>query len=357
MSTPSPPPPVGGAPVYWPGQQIGLPASGAGSVASIGERIGARAIDGVVWFVMVLPLLAIEAGIRAVVGLESSEEGDALTGIIAFTWLGLLAAYDPITTRLLGATPGKRALGLAVATESDREPPGLVAVGVRALVQLALWVFLLPGILDARAAAIDHNRRAWHDRVVGTLVLRSGRRHERPQVAMVASEPWRSLAGQAIAARQRFDRSTSSVARGPLAERLAQIRRRIDDCVVECQTVADRGAQLTALAEGVDVSAIRARADAARADADAHPGQRDREELARAVAGEAASAERIHGLVESVERTLRRLVAQLNDAVNQAVAVVFGTSSDVDFESLVAQLEALRAGFAEIEAEATAPLE
>jgi hypothetical protein len=174
---------------------------------------------------------------------------------------------------------------------------------------------------------------------------------------MAPVEPWRSLAVEALAARDRFDHSTASVARGPLAERLVQIRRHIDDCAAECQVVANRGAGLTALAAGVDAAAIRARATAARADADAHPGQADRESLAVALAGEAASAERLQGLVGSVERTLRRLLAQLNDAVNQAVTVVFASPSDVDFDSLVNQLEALRAGLAEVEARAIAPTE
>jgi hypothetical protein len=276
---------------------------------------------------------------------------------IGFVLLAVFVVYDPLTTRVLGATPGKRALGLDVVTESDHQQPGLVSVGLRALIRLVLWLLLIPGFFDARAAARDSRRRAWHDRAVGTIVVRTARRHGRPQVEVVAVEPWRSLAAQAVEARDRFVRSTASVGRGPLAERLGQIRRRIDDCVAECHAIANRGAEWTGLAAGVDAAAIRARADAARVDAETHPGQGDRAELATAVAGEAASAERLHELVGSVERRLRRLLAQLNDSVNQAVTVAFGTPGEGDFDSLVDQLEALRAGLAEVEAQAIAPRE
>lgn len=354
--TPPAPHPSGGPPAPWPGQDRGLPAVGPGSLASIGERIGARVIDGIVWFALAAALVGVEAAIRAVAGIEATDEGDALTTALGLVLLALIAGYDPLTTRLFGATPGKRALGLQVVAESGLQPARTVVVGLRGFLQVVLWSCLIPGIFDLVAAVNDPSRRSWHDRVAATLVVRARRRHKQHPVGIVTVEPWRSLAAQATAARDRFDRTTSSASRGPLADRLADIRSRVDDCVAECQTVAARGAELAWLARGVDVTALRSRADAARADALADPGQRDLESLATALAGQAASAEHLHALVASLDRTLRRLIAQLNDAVNQAIAVVFGAPRQVDFDSLVDHLEALRAGFAEAEASAGEPL-
>jgi len=161
------------------------------------------------------------------------------------------------------------------------------------------------------------------------------------------AEPWRSLAAQAVAIRERFDRFASTVEPGPLARGLADVQRLIGDCVAECESVTALAADLASVAAAVDATSIRVRAAAARADALAHPGDRDLESLAAALAAEMASSDRLHALVASLDRNLHRLVAQLNDAVNQAVALAFGSTRYADLRSLVEQLEALREAFAD----------
>jgi hypothetical protein len=114
----------------------------------------------------------------------------------------------------------------------------------------------------------------------------------------------------------------------------------------ECESVTALAADLASVAAAVDTTSIRVRAAAARADALTHPGDRDLESLAAALAAETASSDRLHALVASLDRNVHRLVAQLTDAVNQAVAVAFGSTRYADLRSLVEQLEALREALA-----------
>jgi hypothetical protein len=116
--------------------------------------------------------------------------------------------------------------------------------------------------------------------------------------------------------------------------------------VAECENSTARAEELSSIAAALDTTGIQIRAAAARADALAHPSDRQLDALAAALAAELASCERLHALVGSLDRDLHRLVAQLNDAANQAVTVAFDSAPDADFKSVVDQLESLREAFA-----------
>jgi uncharacterized RDD family membrane protein YckC len=165
---------------WWPGRDLGLPASGAGSLASIAERVGARAIDGGIWFGATLAVIEAEGLVRHFNGRVAAAEPDAISSTVGLVLFVLLAGYDPLTSRLLGVTPGKRALGLRVVTENGIQPASPVLVGLRGVTLVVLWLAcFVPGMLDVAAAVADPSRRAWHDRLAGTLVVRAERRGPR----------------------------------------------------------------------------------------------------------------------------------------------------------------------------------
>lgn len=122
----------------YPGEEFGLPASGARSVAGWGRRIGALFID---WFVCML----------IAYGLTHTQ----------YWTIVVFAVEVYLLTASLGTTIGKRLLGLRVA-RLDGEPVGFVWALVRTLLLLTV---IPPLIWDA-------NRRGLHDRAANTIVVR-----------------------------------------------------------------------------------------------------------------------------------------------------------------------------------------
>jgi uncharacterized RDD family membrane protein YckC len=175
-SSPWPPPvapyELGGPPAHWwPGRTAGLPADGPGSLAPISERVRARVIDLAIILAVVLALIGIAAAVRAIANIPE-REGDWLQDVVGAVVLLLLVGYDPVTTRLLGGTPGKRLLHVRVVRSVTLQPAPPGALALRALIHVTLWLLIVPGILNAVAAANDPLRQGWHDRVAKTLVVR-----------------------------------------------------------------------------------------------------------------------------------------------------------------------------------------
>lgn len=78
------------------------------------------------------------------------------------------ALYGLVSERLIGGTPGKRALGLRVVNRYG-ERPGALALLVRNVVKV---VSLGTLGLGALWQAVDMDKRALHDRLGGTHVIR-----------------------------------------------------------------------------------------------------------------------------------------------------------------------------------------
>jgi len=130
-----------------PGQRLGLPAQGRGSVAGWGRRLLALCID---WAVSLLVVAAFIGD-----DVWSSRGAMALAPLLAlFVQLTLL-------TGLLGASIGQRLLGLAV-VRLDRQPVGLP----RAALRSALICLAIPPLV------FDRDNRGLHDLAVGTVVVR-----------------------------------------------------------------------------------------------------------------------------------------------------------------------------------------
>lgn len=129
-----------------PGQRLGLPAEGPGSVATLGRRVLALVVD---WGVCVLVVAAF--GLDPLYGPPS----DSLLALL------VLVVERTLLVGLLGFSIGHRFVGLRVA-RLDGRPVGLPAAFARS----ALTVLLIPPLV------LDPDSRGLHDRLAGTVVLR-----------------------------------------------------------------------------------------------------------------------------------------------------------------------------------------
>lgn len=142
-------PAPGGYPV--PGQRLGLPSQGPGSVATWGRRVAALFID---WFAASLVVLVIARGATPWTPGSLAQ----LWPLVA--WLVLVT----LATGLTGASPGQHLLNLRV-IRLDRAPVGLW----NGLVRTVLIALVVPPLVA------DQDRRGWHDLAVGTVVVNGPR--------------------------------------------------------------------------------------------------------------------------------------------------------------------------------------
>jgi uncharacterized RDD family membrane protein YckC len=137
---------AGSQPGY-PGEMLGLPQSGPGSLVSMGRRLVALLID---WLIAYgLALLALGVGVIPKTTLSTA---------ILVVWLLL----GVVAVRLFGFTPGQLALGLQVAAINGRVPVGLGRLVARGL----LIALVVPALF------VDSDGRGLQDRVTGTAVVR-----------------------------------------------------------------------------------------------------------------------------------------------------------------------------------------
>ncbi|QES50454.1 RDD family protein [Streptomyces venezuelae] len=128
----------------YPGQRLGLPQQGPGSVARFGRRLGAVAID---W--LSCQLIAF--------GLITGGEWTA-----AGNWtLAVFAVLAVLTVGTVGFTPGKRILGLRVVAEDG----GRLGFP-RVLLRTALLLLFVPALIW------DRDGRGLHDRLARAIQVR-----------------------------------------------------------------------------------------------------------------------------------------------------------------------------------------
>jgi uncharacterized RDD family membrane protein YckC len=124
------------------GERLGLPASGPGSVAPTGPRIGAYAVD------------ALASALVAFLFVRRSPQ---LWSLIPF-------ALDYVAGILLaGRTLGMYLFGLRIIRVDATEPVG----PFRAVARTALLMIFLPAII------FDRDGRGLHDRFTDTAVVRA----------------------------------------------------------------------------------------------------------------------------------------------------------------------------------------
>ncbi len=131
----------------YPGQRLGLPADGSGSLAGLGRRAAALLID---WF--------IAYGIAGL-GLAAGVFGKGFLGTaVLLVWFVL----GVISVRLFGFTPGQYVLRLEVASIDNRMHVGTGRAAVRGL----LIALVIPALFT------DTDGRGFQDRLTGTAVVR-----------------------------------------------------------------------------------------------------------------------------------------------------------------------------------------
>ncbi|MEU6315377.1 RDD family protein [Streptomyces sp. NPDC047014] len=128
----------------YPGQRLGLPQHGPGSVARFGRRLGAVALDWVGCQLIAYGLIT----------------GGHLAGAGNWT-LALFLALTVLTVGTVGFTPGKRALGLRVIAEDG----GRLGIG-RVIVRTLLLALFIPALIW------DRDGRGLHDRLARAVQVR-----------------------------------------------------------------------------------------------------------------------------------------------------------------------------------------
>lgn len=124
----------------YPGERLGYPVEGPGSIARIGRRIGALAID---WAAAVVISIAFF-------------QYDSLATLLIFVVVQIL--FIPT----LGGSPGHRILGMRLVLV------GGAWVGLwRPIVRTVLLALVIPAVIW------DADQRGLHDKAVGTALIRA----------------------------------------------------------------------------------------------------------------------------------------------------------------------------------------
>lgn len=130
----------------YPGDRIGLPESGRGSIAGQGAKLGAFVVDiviaGIIGFVATTP---------------HSQHDQFVTNLVSD---GVFVVVTAALLALTGRTLGMRALGLQVVRLDGR------TMGWRALPRQLLCALLVPALIT------DRDHRGLHDKAVSTAVVR-----------------------------------------------------------------------------------------------------------------------------------------------------------------------------------------
>ena len=134
------------APGEFPGQALGMPPSGPGSIARFGRRLAAITID---W--LLCQLIAVLV-LRAQLG-----QG----GAGSFAPLAVFAVEKLLLLPTMGATVGQRVLGIMIMTVDRRRV---------SVVQVALRTLLL--CLAVPALIWDRDGRGLHDKAAATVLVR-----------------------------------------------------------------------------------------------------------------------------------------------------------------------------------------
>jgi len=137
-----------GADLGYPGERLGLPEHGPGSVAGFGRRFGALLVD---W------LICVWAIARGLFGADT----------VSASWIGLaaFAVENILLVGTVGATLGMRLFGVRVAMVRSDRPYALNLLAI--VIRTVLLCLAVPALIW------DRDQRGIHDRVAGTVVLRS----------------------------------------------------------------------------------------------------------------------------------------------------------------------------------------
>jgi uncharacterized RDD family membrane protein YckC len=134
----------------YPGQRLGLPREGRGSIARPGRRIAALLID------------VASAGL---VGFAFFSTPDPVTGVPFANPIAanvIFFAVQILFIPLIGGSPGHRLMGMRLELASG----GWVGLW-RPIVRTVLLALIIPAVV------FDADQRGLHDKAVGTILVRS----------------------------------------------------------------------------------------------------------------------------------------------------------------------------------------
>lgn len=135
----------------YPGERLGLPASGRGSVARPGRRIGALLIDYVAASIIATAFFGFD---------QFALPTEA--GLSQFAPMAVFAVLQILFIPTAGGSPGHRILG----TRIVRLDGGWVGLW-RPIVRTLLLVVVIPAVIW------DQDQRGLHDKAIGTVLIRA----------------------------------------------------------------------------------------------------------------------------------------------------------------------------------------
>ena len=223
-------------------------------------------------------------------------------------------------------------------------PSAIVLAGAGAAAAIAAG---LPGLVCVGAGLV-----AWAARVAfGLPRQKKGDRMD----PFALNEPWRKSVIDAQVAQRRFDTAIRQADSGPLRDRLGEIGTRLGEGVREVWRIAQRGHLMAKGLKALDVeSAQRELIDVER---DLSKGADPRLEATRdSLRAQLHSAQRMIDAVDEARSQLRLLDARLDEAVTRAIELSLRAPGDADLtglgsdvETLVSDMEALRAALEDVE--------
>ena len=228
------------------------------------------------------------------------------------------------------------------AADAVMAPSAIVLAGAGAAAGIVAGLAALPVVGIAAAA--------WLVRVATLLPRRKKGERIDP---MSISDPWRHFVRDALDAQRRYRKAVSGASAGPMQDRLVEIGERIDAGVSECWRVARRGDALVDAIGNLDVQSAQRDLEIARQDAEATPGDAQRETV-QALEAQLAAADRLIAVARDAQDRIRLLNARLDEAVARAVELSIraedvGELGDLgdDVERVVSEMESLRVGLEE----------
>jgi hypothetical protein len=221
--------------------------------------------------------------------------------------------------------------------EAITRPSGVLLAGA------ATAAAIVGGVPIAAAAAIG--AACW----VGRVVLALPRKRDDAEIdPFRLSEPWRGFVRAAQHAARRFEEAVDDTDEGPLRNRLAELRDRIAVGVRECWRVACKGDALDHAVTRLDVPAIERELSQVERELETEGDRPDLSATADSVRRQLEAARRLQSVAERTRDRLRRIDAQLDEAVARAIELSLHaeTLEDLvplgsDVEALVEELESL----------------
>ncbi|MFC7789689.1 RDD family protein [Microbacterium sp. MAHUQ-60] len=135
----------------YPGERLGLPATGPRSIARIGRRIGALAIDYLAATIIATGFFGFD---------QFALPGEA--GLSQFAPMMVFAVLQIVFIPFAGGSPGHRLLGMRVV----RYGGGWIGLW-RPVVRTLLLVLVIPAVIW------DADQRGLHDKAAGTVLIRA----------------------------------------------------------------------------------------------------------------------------------------------------------------------------------------